>query len=159
MSQSETILARIYAAEAINAARNRQFALTADQENRPGDARRFRALAVGQQIHADKSLHILLGIAQPTDDNLVVSKEHVSQAVEICSAAIMTAATERESLIESLMTQFMKSAMNHGSLLDHQGEGMTDYYVCQICGFIAEDSPPNRCPVCRAVPEQFLRIE
>ena len=31
----------------------------------------------------------------------------------------------------------------------------TDYYVCDICGCIAADEPPDNCPVCNAVKEKF----
>ncbi|MFC1829222.1 rubredoxin-like domain-containing protein [Thermodesulfobacteriota bacterium] len=32
---------------------------------------------------------------------------------------------------------------------------MTTYYVCQICGHVAKNTPPRNCPVCNAVQEKF----
>jgi rubrerythrin len=34
----------------------------------------------------------------------------------------------------------------------------TEYYVCQVCGYIAEDEAPDRCPVCAAVIEKFKAV-
>jgi rubrerythrin len=31
----------------------------------------------------------------------------------------------------------------------------TKYYVCKICGYIAVDEIPPKCPVCNAVQEKF----
>jgi rubrerythrin len=31
-------------------------------------------------------------------------------------------------------------------------------HVCRVCGFIALDNTPEKCPVCNAVPEKFTAI-
>ena len=37
-------------------------------------------------------------------------------------------------------------------------EQETDYYVCQVCGYVAENEAPHRCPVCNAVQKKFKSI-
>jgi len=32
-----------------------------------------------------------------------------------------------------------------------------DYFVCSVCGYIAENSPPEKCPVCSAVHGKFKK--
>jgi rubrerythrin len=34
----------------------------------------------------------------------------------------------------------------------------TDYYICQVCGYIGEDEAPEKCPVCGAVKDKFKNI-
>ena len=34
----------------------------------------------------------------------------------------------------------------------------TDYYVCQICGYISEDEAPEKCPICGAVKDKFKSV-
>ncbi|MBW2555003.1 MAG: rubrerythrin family protein, partial [Deltaproteobacteria bacterium] len=34
-----------------------------------------------------------------------------------------------------------------------------DYYVCQCCGYTAEGSAPEKCPVCGASPDKFKEIK
>ena len=33
-----------------------------------------------------------------------------------------------------------------------------DYYVCHVCGYVAEREPPDQCPVCGAKREQFRLV-
>jgi len=32
-----------------------------------------------------------------------------------------------------------------------------DYYVCSVCGNTVEGSPPDKCPICYAPKEKFLK--
>jgi rubrerythrin len=33
------------------------------------------------------------------------------------------------------------------------------YYVCNFCGFVAKNSPPDNCPICTAPKNRFKKIE
>ena len=33
-----------------------------------------------------------------------------------------------------------------------------DYYVCQVCGYVAEREPLDRCPVCNARRDKFREV-
>jgi len=35
----------------------------------------------------------------------------------------------------------------------------TDYFVCEVCGFMVENEAPGKCPVCGAKKEKFKKIE
>lgn len=157
MSKSKTNLAETFATQSIESARNTIRGLKADKEGHPHEARLFRALANGQQVHAKKSLLVLRGLIGSTESNLESTVESLDAVVESLREMVMTAATEREAAIESSMIHFLKATMSHTSVLKrHAGEHV--YHVCQICGFIAGDTIPERCPVCRAVPEQFEEV-
>jgi len=34
-----------------------------------------------------------------------------------------------------------------------------DYYVCSVCGYIAEGEAPDTCPLCGAKKEAFKLVE
>ena len=55
--------------------------------------------------------------------------------------------------VESLHAELYKKALN-----DMVSDRETDYYVCQVCGYISEDEAPEKCPVCGAVVEKFNRV-
>ena len=55
--------------------------------------------------------------------------------------------------VENGHAELYKKAMNH-MLSDRD----TEYYVCQVCGYVSEDEAPERCPVCRAVKGKFLLV-
>ena len=42
-------------------------------------------------------------------------------------------------------------------LLENSADQATDYYVCDICGYVAVDDPPDNCPACNAVKEKFSK--
>jgi len=56
--------------------------------------------------------------------------------------------------VESGHAELYKKAMN-----DMLSDRETDYYVCQVCGYVAEDNPPDNCPVCGAVKGKFKLIK
>ena len=33
------------------------------------------------------------------------------------------------------------------------------YYVCSVCGYTCENEPPEKCPVCGALPKAFNKVE
>jgi rubrerythrin len=45
-------------------------------------------------------------------------------------------------------------------VLDSLGRNMdTDYYVCSVCGYTAEGSAPDVCPVCNSKKQVFMKSE
>jgi len=158
MTESDNNLARAFATESINASKNAMRALKAEKDGRGNEAKLFRALASGQQVHANKALMLLRGRIDDTDTNLSAASQAIDLAIETYRATIMTAATDRATAIESSFIHFMKTARNHKMILDQVNTSDGVYHVCQICGFIAQGEVPERCPVCRAVPQQFEAI-
>ena len=55
--------------------------------------------------------------------------------------------------VESLHAELYKKALN-----DMVSDRETDYYVCQVCGYIGEDEAPEKCPICGAVKDKFKRV-
>ena len=44
--------------------------------------------------------------------------------------------------------------------LDNLGKNEdVDYYVCDVCGYTAEGSAPDECPVCKVKKKAFSRID
>lgn len=159
MTKSAANLSSIFASNSVEAARNHLRALKADKEGRPDEARLFRALANGQQVHANKALLLLRGLIGDTDANLEAAESTLTTNAENLQGMIMTAATERESAIESSFIHFMKATMSHTTFVGRTDRSTSPYHVCQICGYMVADTVPERCPVCRAVPEQFELVE
>ena len=56
--------------------------------------------------------------------------------------------------VENRHAELYKKAMN-----DMLSDRETDYYVCQVCGYVAEDKPPDNCPVCGAVKGKFKLVK
>ena len=55
--------------------------------------------------------------------------------------------------VESRHAELYKKAIN-----DMIADRETEYHVCQVCGYIAEDEAPERCPVCAAIKAKFKAV-
>ncbi|MCX8118049.1 MAG: rubrerythrin family protein [Desulfobacterota bacterium] len=154
----------VYEAEAKAALRLKVFAKKADQEGLPQMAKLFRVIAFSEEIHGERALRMLreikdtesnlkesfqseTGIAGVAYENFIALAEN---AGDTASATIFSQARD----VEEGHAKLYKMAINH--LI---GERETTYYVCQVCGFVADGHCPETCPVCSAPKDQFVEFK
>lgn len=159
MTQTETSLMQAFATQSVEAIRNTARATIADREGKTQEARLFRALAIGQQIHADKALLLLRGNLPLTDESLSTVNESLDAMADHFQSMVMTAATDGAAMVESSVLQFFKATKSQVSLAAKVTQADGGYAVCQVCGYIVAGDAPDRCPVCRAAHEQFSVVE
>lgn len=148
-------LATAFVLEAVAAAKNKIHARKADQESRSRAARLFKALTSAQLVHSNKGLMLLRGKISSTDDNLADLVQTLERSVATYEAILATV----EGAARGFVQQLVRTTRNHLGLLRQYNEHEEkNYFVCQICGFIATDKLPERCPVCLAVQEKILAI-
>ena len=56
--------------------------------------------------------------------------------------------------VEEIHAKLYKEAMNH-----FMQERQTKYYVCKVCGYVADGILPDVCPVCDAKKDQFVPFD
>jgi rubrerythrin len=162
--KTEKNLAYAFAAESKAAVRNEAFAKKADAEGYAQIGRLFRAVSEAESVHARRYLMLMRGKVRSTEENLETAFNNEIRAnVEAYPALIKDAADEgNENLVkllsqardvEAFHSQLYKKAMN-----DMLSERDTEYYVCQVCGYIAEDEAPENCPVCGSVKGKFKHV-
>jgi len=141
------------------------FGRRAEQEGYPQIAKLFRAVANAEGVHAARHLRLLgEAVVQSTEENLASSfereqtvnqvhyPEFIQQAEEEGeSAASLTFAQARD--VEGGHAALYKRALN--AMLRDESH---DYYVCQVCGYIAEREAPGECPICGARQDQFVTV-
>ena len=66
-------------------------------------------------------------------------------------AAVLTFSQARD--VEEGHAALYKRALS--AMLRDETHG---YYVCQVCGYVAEREPPDQCPVCGAKRGQFRLV-
>ncbi|CAB1061959.1 hypothetical protein D1BOALGB6SA_6735 [Olavius sp. associated proteobacterium Delta 1] len=162
--KTEKNLAYAFGAESKAAARNTVFAKKAEMEGYTQIARLFRAVSDAESVHSRKFLMLMRGKIGSTEENLATAFENEIKAnAEEYPKLIKEAADEGQEAalkafshardVESRHAELYKKAIN-----DMIAERETEYYVCQVCGYIAEDEVPDRCPVCAAVKEKFKAV-
>ena len=159
--ETEKNLALAFAAESKASIRNAAFARKADSEGYGQIARLFRAVSNAESVHARRYLLMMRGKIGSTEENLRTAFEkEIGANVKEYPPLIQKASEEGEERIvkafsqsrdvESGHAQLYKKAMN-----DMLADRQTEYYVCQVCGYINEARPPEKCPVCGAVQGKF----
>jgi rubrerythrin len=163
-AKTEKNLAYAFAAESKASARNEAFSLKAAMEGYAQIARLFRAVSNAESVHARRYLLLMRGKIGSTAENLETAFQKEIQAnVEEYPKLIKDAAAEDQKAalkafsqsrdVESFHAQLYKRAIN-----DMVADRETDYYVCQVCGYINEDDAPDKCPVCGTVKEKFKQV-
>jgi rubrerythrin len=141
------------------------FARKADKEGYPQIAKLFRAVAAAEGVHAERHLRLLgEAVVKSTDENLqssfdretTVNQVYYPQFIQEAEeegerAAALTFSQARD--VEEVHAKLYKRAL--GAMIRDE---IHDYYVCPVCGFIAEREAPGECPICGAKGEQFVRI-
>jgi len=146
------------ASESAAAARNRLYAAKAKKEGQLALAKLMTAMATGEQISARRALIHLRGkIGQAAAHLEELRQQKETAAAQIYPASRQAAASAGDRSAEAAFLQFEKVSRNHAALLGNPGVDTDDheFFVCQVCGYIALDVIPENCPVCGAVPERF----
>lgn len=163
-NKTDKNLAYAFAGESKAYARNSAFAQRAEEEGYPQIARLFRAVAEAESVHSTRYLKLMRGRIGSTEENLEAAFQNEIRAnveeyprlIKDANAEGMEAAEKAFSQardVESMHAELYKKAMN-----DMLSERQTEYYVCQVCGYVAEDEPPENCPVCGAGRAEFKNV-
>jgi rubrerythrin len=141
------------------------FARQAEEEGYPQIAKLFRAVATAEGVHAERHLQLLgEAVVQSTEANLQSSFERESTVNQITYPKFIREAEEEgESLAAVTFGQARDVEERHADLYKQALRAMLreeahDYYVCSVCGFIAEREAPDECPICGAKREKFVQI-
>jgi rubrerythrin len=142
------------------------FAEAAAKEKLANIARLFRANSFAEQIHATNHLRTLSGI-QKTAENLQAAIEgETFEVTEMYPAYIKVAEDQGEKMAMMWFNYALVAEKVHAGLYRRAKESVDkgkdlDYFpvqVCGVCGFTAEGEAPDKCPVCGAPKEKFVKF-
>ena len=157
-------LNQAYVGEAKASLRLKVYAQKAEAEGYKQMAKLFNVIAFSEEIHGARALRVLREI-KSTEENLASSFESETQVAEVAYDKFVKLAEEagdKESLlhfsqsrdVEETHAKLYKQAMSH-----FMEERETIYYVCKVCGYVADGVLPDECPVCGAKKEQFVAFD
>lgn len=165
MSKTAEHLAEAFAGESQANRKYLAFAKKADEQGFPQVARMFRAAAEAETVHAHAHLRALKGVGDTVDNLKAAVAGETFEFENMYPAMIADAEAEGEK--EALRSFTYASAVEkihadlYQKLLDNLDGDLGDfaYYVCPVCGFTAEGEAPERCPVCNAKGERFIKVD
>ena len=162
MIPMENKLLDLFARLSRSAARSKVYAMRAKRDNRTELAQLFLALADSQEMQAHRFLMQIRGTVETTDtiEQTVFSTElpeTIKEYMELMAEAEQVGS-------KALTTGFRHSAdvdrliLELHEKLEEQATD-TDYYVCDFCGYVATDEPPEHCPICTAPRKRFKKVD
>jgi rubrerythrin len=143
--------------------RDLAFAIKAEQEGFPAIAGLFRAIAESEAVHAFHHLR-LLGVIADTQENLQAAFERENFATDSYPQMIKDANDEGSAAVATIFSYHRDVEKGHAKLyekaldriMDPQG---VDYYVCNVCGYVAIGVVPDECPICNAPKDKFRKVD
>lgn len=163
MSNTDKNLAAAFAGESQANRKYLAFAKQADTEGHSQAAKLFRAAAEAETIHAHTHLKVM-GKIKSTAENLKAAVEgetfefesmypdFIKEAnAENNAAAVRTFNLANEA--EKVHAELYKKALANLE----SGESY-DYYICTVCGHIAEKGAPEKCPICGAKSQAYKNV-
>jgi rubrerythrin len=141
------------------------FARRADDDGYEQVAKLFRAVASAEGVHAERHLRLLgEALVRSTEENLQYSFEQETTVNEVTYPQFIREAEEEHEPAAAVTFQQARDVEErHAELYKRALSAMLreethDYYVCQVCGYVAERQVPDQCPVCNARREKFRRV-
>jgi len=140
------------------------FAQKAKADDLPQIAHLFRAVAAAESVHSRRHFALLESVAD-TQTNLerafqsetavngVYYPKMLQEAEEDAEEAASLVFSQARD-VEELHANLYKRALNH--LI---AQRTTEYYVCTVCGYIAEREPPENCPICGTKKDKFQKVD
>lgn len=165
MSKTEEHLKAAFAGESQANRKYLAFAEKADKEGFAQAARMFRAAAAAETVHAHAHLKALKGIGSTAQNLEAAIAGETFEFKEMYPDMIETAKAEGNKEAERSFVFANEVEKVHADLykkvLDGLGSSKEDYpyYVCPTCGFTAEGTPPDKCPVCGVKGSMFKKID
>ena len=165
MSNTQKNLANAFAGESQANRKYLAFAKQADAEKLPQVAKLFRAAAEAETIHAHTHLRNL-GMIKSTAENLKSAIEgETYEFTEMYPGFISEAQSENQSaaIIKGMQlandAEKVHAALYQKALETISNPTTTDYYLCSVCGHIAEGHAPDQCPICGAKAVAYKKID
>jgi rubrerythrin len=164
MDRTTKDLMEAFAGESQANRRYLAFAAKADQEGYPQVARLFRAAAEAETVHAHNHLRALKGI-KSTKENLQDAIHGETHEFKEMYPGMIAAAKDSGNKDAERSFAFANEVEKiHAKLYEKhlntmEDKKMVDFYVCPVCGYTAEEAPPETCPVCGAKGKVFKKID
>lgn len=162
--KTEKNLYDAFVGEAKAALRLKGYAEKAEEEGYSQMAKLFRAIAFAEEVHGLKHLK-LLEIVGSTEENLQASFESETSVTENVYPEFIRIADEegnqgaRISFTHARDAEEFHARLYKGAIDRMIDETEAPYHVCTVCGYVAEGEAPEKCPVCDALPEKFMRVD
>ena len=140
------------------------FAKKAERDGFSNVARLFRLTAEAEKIHAEGHLIASDGVGS-TLDNLKTAVAGETYEFTSMYPPMLTQAAADGHKAKRMFSYAVAAEEVHARLYSlaieavEKGKdlGVSEFFLCPVCGYIEFGSPPEKCPVCGALGTKFVR--
>ena len=164
MSKSLDDLQAAFAGESQANRRYLAFAEKADAEGHPQVARLFRAAAQAETVHAHNHLRAMDGIKSTSENLQVAIQGENYEHTTMYPAFVKDADAEGNKRAARSFNYAMQVEVEHEGFYRQALESLGkdkeqyDYYICPVCGHTVARGAPDKCPICGAPKDRFIRV-
>ncbi|HHU86408.1 MAG: rubrerythrin family protein [Pelotomaculaceae bacterium] len=139
------------------------FAKKADEEGYTSVAKLFRAASEAEAIHAYSELKAMGGI-KTTAENLQTAIDGETYEFTVMYPGFIRDAEEEAAnqakRAFSLANEAEKvhAELYRKALAALEKKEDLEYFLCTVCGYIHENSAPDKCPICGAMAKAFKNV-
>ncbi len=142
------------------------FAGVAEREGFTNIARLFRAISFAEQAHATAHLRALEGVGDTVNNLGAAMGGENFEVDEMYPAYIAAAKLQEEKRALTGMERAMEAEKVHAQMYARAKESaqakkdfdLSAIYVCEVCGWTVEGVAPDKCPLCGAPKERFIKF-
>ncbi|HMM37919.1 MAG TPA: rubrerythrin family protein [Desulfovibrio sp.] len=163
MSKTDSNLKQAFAGESQANRKYLAFAQQADKEGYSQVAMLFRAAAEAETVHAHSHLRAL-GAVGSTVDNLKEAVGGETYEFETMYPPMIEAAVAEgnkaaeRSFRYALDAEQVHAELYAKALKNLEAKEEVSYLICTVCGYIAENEAPAKCPICGAAAKAFRSV-
>ena len=142
------------------------FAEKAQRENLPNVARLFRANSYAELVHATNHFQTLGGVGKTGDNLEAAIGGETFEVTEMYDAYQLVAEHQGEKAAVMMFHRAMEAEKIHADLYKKAKTAVTagqdadaaPIYVCSVCGFTMHGDAPDKCPMCQAPKDKFVKF-
>lgn len=142
------------------------FADKAEQEGLANVARLFRAISFAEQVHATNHLKALAHVGGTADNLQAAIGGETYEVEEMYPAFIAVSELQEEKGATRSEKWALEAERVHAGMYEQARQAVIagrdaqigDIYICSVCGWTVEGEPPDRCPICGALREKFVKF-
>lgn len=153
-----------YTGESKAVVRLKFFAGKAEEDDYASVAKLFRAVAESESVHAYNNLR-LLRESKDTETNLEEALANEQKIARVGYDSFIADAEAEEDKAASTMFAYARDVeerhakLYEGALQHLVADEIPRYFVCGVCGYVADDVVPEKCPICGATEDKFYEVE
>ncbi len=165
MSTTKDNLKEAFAGESQANQKYRAFAKKAERDGFPNIAKLFKTAAEAERIHAEGHLTALEAIGSTIDNLKSAIEGETYEYTEMYPPMHELAETENHKA-KRMFKYALDAEKVHADLYKlalqaaEQGKDLDveEIYLCPVCGHIEFGKPKDKCPVCGASPEKYVKV-